>query len=83
MMIVCSTGELLTSAAFMHHDDQGHDALGHSAVLKGLRHMVCLDKLMLNLGETIFMPICIVSPGFDHNPLRRAQSINASYCWSS
>ena len=30
----CSTGELL--AAFMHRDAQGHDALMHYSVLKGL-----------------------------------------------
>ena len=27
MMLECSTGELFASAAFMHHDDQGNDAL--------------------------------------------------------
>ena len=37
MMLECSPGELLARAAFMHHDDQGQDALRHDAVLKGLR----------------------------------------------
>ena len=32
-----STGELLTRAAFMHHADQGSDALKHYAALKGLK----------------------------------------------
>ena len=36
MMHECSPGELLARAAFMHHVDQGHDALMHHAVLKGL-----------------------------------------------
>ena len=36
MMHECSTGELLSRAAFMHHDDQGHDALKHHVVLKEL-----------------------------------------------
>ena len=36
MMHECSPGELLLMAAFMHHEDQGHDALRHDAVLKGL-----------------------------------------------
>ena len=40
MMLECSTGELLARDAFMHHDDQGHDALMHHAVLSGL---ICLD----------------------------------------
>ena len=37
MMLECSTGELLARAAFMHHDDQGHDALRHYAVSKELK----------------------------------------------
>ena len=32
----CSTGELFARAAFMHHDDQGHNALKHHVALKGL-----------------------------------------------
>ena len=36
MMLQCSPGELLTRAAFMHHDDQGHGALINYAVIKGL-----------------------------------------------
>ena len=32
-MLVCSTGYLLTRASFMHHDDQGKDALMHYAAL--------------------------------------------------
>ena len=36
MMLECSTGQLIASAAFMHHDDQGHDALMYDAVLRGL-----------------------------------------------
>ena len=35
MMLEHSIGELLTRAAFMHHDDQEHDTLMHYAVLKG------------------------------------------------
>ena len=33
MMLEC---ELLARAAFMHHEDQGHDAIRHDAVLTGL-----------------------------------------------
>ena len=36
MMLEYSTGELLARAAFMHHDDHGHDAFRYDAVLKGL-----------------------------------------------
>ena len=41
MMLECSIGELLAGkllarAAFMHHEDQGHDALRHHTALKGL-----------------------------------------------
>ena len=38
MMLECSTGvtELLARAAFMHHDDGGHEALRYHAVLRGL-----------------------------------------------
>ena len=46
MMHECSIGELLTGAAFMHHNDKGHDALKHYAALKGLSHM------QLNYVET-------------------------------
>ena len=35
-MIECSPGGLLARAAFMHHNDQGHDALRCHAVLNGL-----------------------------------------------
>ena len=31
MMLECSTGESLARAAFMHHDDQGDDALMNHA----------------------------------------------------
>ena len=34
MMLESSAGELLARAAFMHHDDLGHDALRHDAILK-------------------------------------------------
>ena len=36
MMLEYSTSELLTRAAFMYHDDQGHDALRNNVVLIGL-----------------------------------------------
>ena len=36
MMLECITGELLARAAFMHHANQGHGALKHYTVLKGL-----------------------------------------------
>ena len=36
MMLECSLGELLARAAFMPHDNQGHDVLIHYVVLKGL-----------------------------------------------
>ena len=39
MMLEGSADELLARAAFMHHDDQGQDALMHHAVLKGLIHI--------------------------------------------
>ena len=35
-MIEYSTDDLLSGAAFMHHDDKGHDALRYHAVLEGL-----------------------------------------------
>ena len=38
MMLEYSTGELIARAAFMHHDDQRHDALRHYAILKGFIH---------------------------------------------
>ena len=44
IMLECSTGELLTRAAFMHHDDQGHDALEHHAVLGGSDETVGVGK---------------------------------------
>ena len=37
MMFECSIGKLLTRAAFMHLDDQGHDALRYHALPKGLK----------------------------------------------
>ena len=36
MMHEYSTGELLATAAFVHHDNKRHDALKHSAALKEL-----------------------------------------------
>ena len=39
MMHQCSTGELLARAVFMHHDEEGHAALMHDAVFKGLKLM--------------------------------------------
>ena len=37
MMLECSPGEpALTGLPFMHHDDQGHNALRHYPVFKGL-----------------------------------------------
>ena len=32
--------ELLTRAAFLHHDDQGHDPLRYHAILKGLIRII-------------------------------------------
>ena len=32
----CSLGELLVKAAFLHHGNEGHDALKHYVVRKGL-----------------------------------------------
>ena len=43
MMLECSNGKLLARAAFMHHDDQGHDALRHDAVFKGVTHLYTAD----------------------------------------
>ena len=40
MMLEYSSGDLIARAAFMHHDDQGHDVLRHHAVLKGLNLMM-------------------------------------------
>ena len=40
MMLERNTGELLTTAAFMHRDDQGHDALKHYVILKGLKPFI-------------------------------------------
>ena len=42
MMLECSTGELLLMAAFMHHDDHGHDALMHYAAVKGQLTWCCV-----------------------------------------
>ena len=46
MMLECSTGELPTRVAFMHHDSQAHDALKPYAVLKGLINMIILISLI-------------------------------------
>ena len=48
MMRECSTGELLARAAFMHHDDQGYDALRHDAVLKGLKRLLYVSIMMID-----------------------------------
>ena len=37
MMLECSSCKLLARAAFIHHASQGHNALRHDAVLKGLQ----------------------------------------------
>ena len=37
MVSECSTGELLTGAAFMHHYDKRYNVLKHYAALKGLK----------------------------------------------
>ena len=39
MMLGCSTGGILSRAAFMHHDEHGHDAFMYYAVIKGLTRM--------------------------------------------
>ena len=46
MIQECSAGELLTKAAFKHHDNKGNDALKHYAVLKGFLTslFVCFDE---------------------------------------
>ena len=47
VMLECSTGKVLTRAAFTHHDDQGHDALMHYAAVKGITHQtVCVVLLI-------------------------------------
>ena len=46
MMQECSTGELLTRAAIMHHADQGHDALKYHAVLKGLKALTVIQYVI-------------------------------------
>ena len=42
MMLECSPDELFARAAFMHHDDQEHDALMHCAALKGFNGNVLI-----------------------------------------
>ena len=45
MMLESSTAGLLTRTAFMHYDDQGHDALRHNAILKGLKlDSICVGE---------------------------------------
>ena len=56
MMLECSTGELLARAAFMHHDDQGHDALRHDAALKGLMARKHIRELVINLVHKTQVP---------------------------
>ena len=56
MMLECRTGELLSSAAFMHHVDQWHTVLTHYAALKGLssRHTNwtrCLNEDRYGIGQ--------------------------------
>ena len=53
MMLECSTGELLARAAFMHHDDQGYDALMHHAVLKGFKGYSIPQKVPVTLMVTM------------------------------
>ena len=50
MMLECSPGELLARDAFMHHDDHGHDASMHYAVLKGL-------TLLAQQSASMYFPI--------------------------
>ena len=49
MMLECSTGKLLTRAEFIHHDEQGYDALMHYAIPKVLsnpiRAALCVNDL--------------------------------------
>ena len=56
IMLECSPGELFARAAFMHHDNQGHDALRHCAVLKGLTVALVRQGLGIELIQrnTIF-----------------------------
>ena len=37
MMLKCNTGDLLTKAVFVHHDDAGYTALKHYAGLEWLK----------------------------------------------
>ena len=60
--------ELLTDTAFLHHDDQGHDALIHYAVVKGVqinisRRMkkVVNGRAMSDLWTEMMTPFGIVS----------------------
>ena len=57
VMHECSNGELFARAAFMHHDDHGHYALRHAAVLKGLmvirfkaQHVALDERTMWSIG---------------------------------
>ena len=53
MMLECSPGDLLAMAAFMHHDDQGHDALIQLAVLKGLTGVLFINRsIFLNIPRS-------------------------------
>ena len=36
MMLECSPGESLATAAFMHHDNKGNNVLKHYVALKGV-----------------------------------------------
>ena len=61
-MLECSTGKLLAMAAFMHHDDQCHDALMQYAVLKEFRYYF---RVLFPLLSDAFMIAAqrIYSPG--------------------
>ena len=54
MMHQCSPGELLSRAALVHHDDQGHDALRHHAILKGLKADTLLLVIFTDLILLLF-----------------------------
>ena len=55
MMHKCSTAKKPARAAFMHHDDKGHNAWKHYTALKGL-----IDKVRFRTEISTSLSICVI-----------------------
>ena len=78
MMLECSTSELLARAAFIHPVDQGHGALMHDAVLKGLRHLWEPPYgAAYYVHRHFLMERCLLLPNLPYQLLNRCKRIPA------